>query len=334
MVIGLLALPGHSVRLKPPQALDTSRVGRHLDDVLERGRSADNGAACSQNVPKIGKFRRWWSDMWEREQPNMTFYNKASQRMRAAAPIRMVLGVFTRAGCDDRKYRQAIRDTWFQQPGVCVLGDFSPAPRCSVHVTFVVGNNGQETGEEDLTILPIKENMDLGKTHAWFHHASREFTWATHIAKIDMDAFPHIAKMLHGMHTQLAESKPKCSNVVGGRLWRCWDEPFCPPYSCGQAGEDFLRHNIDDPRCFSYMQGAFYFVSRELAVNTSVPGGFWETESAKCYPEDVIAGHAIQQFASQHQVCVSTVRFETDEAYWHKNVWRPWDNTTGCPEKL
>lgn len=245
-------------------------------------------------------------------------HSTLAQNSGKTAHLRLVIGVFSRAGRHDAPYRQVIRSTWMQQRGVCTLPSAGPASDCNVYATFVVGNNGGwSTGEGDLTVLPMKENMNGGKTRAWFEHATTHYGWATHVAKMDTDAFPYVQLIL----TALGGFAASCDNVYGGVPVTCTGEAYCPPRGCGYSvGDDFMQYryrgNMAD--CFSYMQGGFYVLSFGLAANASKSGGWWHRESKRCFPEDALSGRAIQHFARESGICVAALKFASNAAFWHR----------------
>lgn len=278
---------------------------------------ASNASSCSVRPPGVSHFAERWNQFMEKERKDLNLKREVDH----AAP-KVIVGVFSKAGCEDVPYRDAIRSTWMQQPLVCNLSDFSPPASCRVYVTFVLGNNGAATGETDLTILPTEENMNCGKTWAWFRYASKRYNWAKYIVKMDMDAFPHFSSFLAGLQRHRLEHK--CRNVYGGRPWRCGNKVYdCPSPSCGfPVKGDFMRYEVDDPSCYSYMQGGFYLLSRKLAKNVSRLGGWWHNQSRRCFPEDSVTGHAIQKFAARHDICVSAFLFHYRDFYWHnESAW-------------
>lgn len=326
LVMSWVALPGHSVRLKQaPQAPDEGGGAAAVEPPVNppaEPKSGSEDAECSdgsaRSLPAFKLFERYWHRFKKAEESGANSQQALSSQNEGAAPIRMVVGVFTTSSKKDKPYREVIRKSWWRQPGVCVLDSAAPTADCSVYVTFVVGNNGEDTGEENVIILPIPENMNHGKTRVWFHHASRSYTWATHIAKMDMDTYPHLPYMLYWTREQ--QSKFSCSNVFGGRQFTCRAD-WCAPAHCGYCpGSDFMKFAVNDTRCWSYMQGGFYFLSRALAEGASVDGGFWDKESQRCHAEDAVTGHAVHEFASQQKMCVHIVNLSTTDAFWHSAV--------------
>jgi len=221
-------------------------------------------------------------------------------------------------------YWDVHRDTWMQQRGVCTLGK-EPTQRddCSVYVTRVVG---QATGvlnspewaflEEDKIELRIKENMDMGKTFYMLHALSRAVPWATHIAKMDLDAYPYIYNLVSSLH-----SKQKCAPA-----YQWMGRPLRAPKSDLCSGEpwvfnDTLRsHNNDvctDGQCaasinLQYMQGGMYILSRSLAHDVTELDGFYFKN--KVGPEDKCLGEAItHRILYDSRQCMSV--------WYHHNEW-------------
>eukprot|EP00123_Amoebidium_parasiticum_P006776 comp17648_c0_seq1/m.17418 comp17648_c0_seq1/g.17418 ORF comp17648_c0_seq1/g.17418 comp17648_c0_seq1/m.17418 type:complete len:562 (-) comp17648_c0_seq1:666-2351(-) len=114
--------------------------------------------------------------------------------------LRIVYGTFSMAKLYE--FREVHRRTWHKFPQVCKRS-FDQAETeskpCSILPVFVVGLPANEEeakliAEEnstygDLVVLNIPENMNNGKSLAWWQHAARAFPHATHVAKGDMDTF-------------------------------------------------------------------------------------------------------------------------------------------------
>merc|ERR1719335_838675 len=90
--------------------------------------------------------------------------------------VKLVLGVFSTA--NQKNYEDVIVETWWRQPGVCILTPESKSrysfrdDGCSVYVAFIHGNSGNElrsqNNDTNVITLDCKENMNGGKSHAWF----------------------------------------------------------------------------------------------------------------------------------------------------------------------
>uniref|UniRef100_A0A7S1QBZ4 Hexosyltransferase n=1 Tax=Alexandrium catenella TaxID=2925 RepID=A0A7S1QBZ4_ALECA len=279
-----------------------------------------------RSLPPIERFRHDWGAMNTRQ----TDYIQERDLKVGGVRIQLVVGVFSMAGSEEKPYRDVMRQTWMMQPSVCSLAS-GQSGHCSVYVTFVVGNDGeQDETEEGVTILPIKENMDEGKTRVWFGHAASAWPWGTHVVKLDADAFPYLSYVL-GTIARMTSGLP-CKNVYGGDIMT-WSGPvYLPPRGCGlPIGSDFTKYHLPDPNCFAYAQGAMYFMTRELALNASKAGEYWDLDTkAHCYPEDVTTGRGVKHYADDHGVCVSTVHWDPRQARWHQRApVRPW---RGCPK--
>lgn len=224
---------------------------------------------------------------------------------------RVVVGVFSQTGRTDEPYRRVIRSTWMQQPLVCLLSELGANDsQCRFFVTFVLGNCSNCTGEADTTVLPIKENMNEGKTPAWFHYAARQYTRATHIVKMDQDAFPHLSHIL----SLLQNVSGPCPRVFGGRPWFrsvSWEQwrPWFHQLSCTPQGRG--------PPLFHYMHGGLYFMSRQLALELSEDGGWWRTSGNRGEPEDVVTSEAVQR-QTKPALCLESLCFDSEEGFWHR----------------
>jgi len=302
----LAVAPCQSVRLAVSQA--TSRLA-----------DESHSTACSTGVPWKPIFYLQWHAFMAKEE-RLSLQRKeagpgAGPPNTDDRPPAVVIGVFSRAGCKDAPFREVIRTTWMSLPGVCKLSSSGPRANCSVYVTFVFGG-GQANGEKDVTILPIKENINCGKTPSWFQHAATTYPWATHVAKMDMDAFLHVSAFVN----VLRNFSSGCENVYAGHSYvSSEDRPWLPPKGCGHpVGSDFLAYQTtrSPGSCWSYMQGGFYVLSRELAKNVSQPGGWWQEESQNCRDEDAITGHAIYRYAVERDLCVAALKFQR-KVFWH-----------------
>jgi len=221
--------------------------------------------------------------------------------------IKLVLGLFTIR--QDVAYQQVAKETWMSQSGVCLAED-GPKPGCSVYVAFVLGREPVPEGMEaamfsshDFVQLQWKEGMDNGKSFEWFNYAARNYKWATHVGKIDMDAYPYIRKMVSSLEEHSQNST--CAQYVGALVdfVSCGKKPYCPREECGRPdGNDLLN----DKGCWWYMQGANYILTRDLVEKISGRGGFWDEN--KIGPEDIATGRAVSKFANDNHVCVN---------WWH-----------------
>eukprot|EP00408_Alexandrium_pacificum_P064236 CAMPEP_0171159032 /NCGR_PEP_ID=MMETSP0790-20130122/2826_1 /TAXON_ID=2925 /ORGANISM="Alexandrium catenella, Strain OF101" /LENGTH=333 /DNA_ID=CAMNT_0011623509 /DNA_START=16 /DNA_END=1017 /DNA_ORIENTATION=- len=302
---------GRSLLLPPPEVqASESAVAASREDL-----GADH-------LPDYWEYRNKWRGY------NRRFWYKIGNGDREAAHVKLVIGVFSRADGLEMPHRSVVRETWMDQKGVCRL-PFNPSSECSVYVTFVVGTGGDlDASERDMTLLPAKDTMDEGKTRVWFQHASGAWTWATHIMKMDLDAFPNLRHILYRIGTHSST----CANHYGGILITpCGNYVYEPSCKCGNPeGEDFLKYRVSDVDCFTYMQGGGYFLSRELAANASQAGEWWDRDISKhCYPEDVTTGHAIKRYGAEHDVCVSMVRLSVFKYGVHFPGRTK--ETTGCP---
>jgi len=163
--------------------------------------------------------------------------------------------------------RKAHMSTWMTGKGVCDVKSYNN-PDCHVFPVFVYGNSSEaaaranEIGAFGVSLPvpePVADPQDngyatragnapgkgpanikeraismRGKSYEWFKHASQTFKWATHIGKLDSDAFPHFKWILSDL-----ASGPK-QNVYWGAA----------------MGGDACTQG--------FMQGAFYIESANL----------------------------------------------------------------------
>jgi hypothetical protein len=274
------------------------------ETVNEAGRAAPRQAAetgiesfdagAAEVVRGISDFTKW-SSMWRKmaatdERANTSFEEGA-----------LIIGVFSIDSAT--AHQKVIRDTWMNQGGVCnLLGEEVPRAGCSIYVAFVMGRRSDSSGTplRDGLYLDIEENMNLGKTFAFFRFAARQFPWAMHIAKMDMDAFPHLHKVMVNLYgsEKPCWAKYEYWGTKFGRKnceWAAWGRSFtdkCPDDSC-----------VKKLPCADQMNGGMYGLSRDLALEATEPGTIW----AK-YPvggEDATTGYRLHQWAHDRGKCVS-----------------------------
>lgn len=256
---------------------------------------------------------------------------------KAGVPFRILLGIFTYDKPKGAMQRDLIRRTYLALPTVmerhnvttislrhsriCSLQDYwqkriVQPDECQLLYTFVIGGNknvkapleylapvkpGQSLTinisdpEPDVVYLSIKENMDLGKTNTWFHYASKMLPpEITVIGKVDTDSlvFP---------------------NMVLKEMEKAISTPDTLVYGGSQ---------IDNDRGHSYMQGGFYFLSRDIARRIStgredrwtVVRGFWEKYRYQ-RPEDVETGQLVKAFGGPN---VTWIDIPEDIAWVHR----------------
>lgn len=285
------------------------------------GRASAPGRHAQGALPDLPTFKARWGNRHSGE---------AGLREPLPSGVQLVLGVMSTAG--QGPYRDVIRGTWMSQRGVCPLSG-GPAPGgCSVYVAFVLGARGPGGApaedrrmvagpEEDVLLLNISENMNHGKTYAYFRHVVRAHPWATHVGKMDMDAYPYIHKLV----TSLREPH-HCKAAYIGRPWTCYHSKKCPPAGCGKpVGHDFLQYcgeglagqHCGMQPCWTFMQGGLYLMSRELAQGLTAAGSAWERRHQGY--EDAITGRAVYSHATEHNICVST----WDPEAWDHHMRKP-----------
>jgi len=323
---------GASLRLAPadgePSEIVTPKIPLHRAGVFEH----------LDWLPSFAEFERVWQARYRSE-----------HRLNESMPsgVKLVLGIF--AAPWQTKYRDVVRRTWLNQTGVCLLGAGPPAPDCGVHVAFVYGSSGQgervplegdpqdpdlspgseaaARGEPGSFVLGVEENMNRGKTFAWFRAAVEAFPWATHIAKGDMDMYPFLHKLVKRMSDRAClgptpyeyagrayacpETKPDCHG--GGGLFTS----SCPPHPCEEVYDSpeerrspMARHHGQP---FAFFGGPLYIMSPKLVAKMVRPGGWWESHQAGGF-EDMTTSMAVDVTAANESLCVSTWR---PDAYFH-----------------
>jgi len=176
--------------------------------------------------------------------------------------VKLVVGIPMMTNQQD--IRKAHMSTWMKGDGICKLDSFATSS-CHIFPVFLYGNSSEAMLAAQETDFGLSlqvpepkvastiasdtgyEGQDLGaeategalrsmrgKTFEWFKHASASYPKATHIAKMDSDAYPHMALVLEDLATG-----PK-ANLYWGAAMGASD--------CSKG----------------FMQGAFYGISAGL----------------------------------------------------------------------
>eukprot|EP00416_Gambierdiscus_australes_P038317 CAMPEP_0171104914 /NCGR_PEP_ID=MMETSP0766_2-20121228/61579_1 /TAXON_ID=439317 /ORGANISM="Gambierdiscus australes, Strain CAWD 149" /LENGTH=341 /DNA_ID=CAMNT_0011565627 /DNA_START=43 /DNA_END=1068 /DNA_ORIENTATION=+ len=282
-----------------------------VDDLLEE--------SFVTKVPPIDVYRRVWTKRYSLE-----------RHLQEPLPssIQMILGVFTVA--QDAEYRHVVRQTWMQQAGVCYW-KHGPWDNCSVYVAFVIGKHGSGSSdvnvtdeeverahkEEGMLVLDVPENMNRGKSLTWFHTARGWFPWATHIAKMDMDTYPFLHKLLKRM-----DSNRSCVNNNGqyefiGRPHNTYGRNFteyCPYEEChGQ----FLSRQ-DDAMPVAVLHGPWKFLSGEFYILSFPLVQMLPWTQQRGGNEDLFVSGVVNRAAKENGFCVTLRRLD---AWLHRNTW-------------
>jgi len=158
---------------------------------------------------------------------------------------------------------------------------------------------------EDLTVsLGCPEAMNKGKSFHWIRFALKQFDWATHIAKADMDAFVYPHRVFSSIAKRHQQSSSPCEHYYGEYHPTCERNaiPECPPASCGvPQNEDFFQYSGKSPgSCWIFMTGGFYVISQRLAERSTADGSWWSKHQKGI--EDVLTGKAI--FMTEPKPCI------------------------------
>jgi len=181
--------------------------------------------------------------------------------------IKLVVGVPMMT--NQEEVLQAHLTTWVTGKGVCDIHSYGKS-ECHIFPVFLYGN-GSESMEKAKKLgamglsLPVPEPLAdddgfqhtggpinaariskpansqdraiamRGKSYEWFKYASKNFQWATHLSKMDADAFPHFDAILN----DLASGPSK--NLY-------WGSAMGDTAGCNRG----------------FMQGAFYIESTNL----------------------------------------------------------------------
>lgn len=223
-------------------------------------------------------------------------------------PSRMKLLISVLSIGYEREFREVHRRTWMSLPGICAIGQDTMAPPkgCSVFRTFVLGSNDQAMSEaraanartDDVIFVPGVRDPAFGespdpedpqvlakkKVVAWFAYAAKYLTWATHVAKMDLDTFPLVGLIARG----IADPMTHLSGFAG------------PPAGWSESnGGMYYGWECGGPR--GMRQGQFYLLSGSLVQcimqdpivgNVTGPDsvGFEVIEDQTYYGEDGMIG--------------------------------------------
>eukprot|EP00929_Paragymnodinium_shiwhaense_P021547 TRINITY_DN14018_c0_g1_i1.p1 TRINITY_DN14018_c0_g1~~TRINITY_DN14018_c0_g1_i1.p1 ORF type:complete len:327 (+),score=0.97 TRINITY_DN14018_c0_g1_i1:334-1314(+) len=259
---------------------------------------------------------------WEKNEPH-----SADFMARLPSDLSVVFGVLCMAS--DSAVRAVIRNTWMNNAGVCAL--LSPAsPECRVHAGFFLGTGkgeAKDDAHQDILVLNMPENMNEGKTYQYLHEASRKFDWATHFVKLDTDTYPFLHVLLPRISAAAGPAREKgcdiylgqlCNEIGLRRAMEGKPKNVLPPPACGlPIYGDLLRYEVPggnawDPehnrttyrKCFTYMRGGLYVISRRIALEATEDGGVWALNKEGA--EDAVTGYNLVNYARNHDRCLHT----------------------------
>jgi len=178
---------------------------------------------------------------------------------------------------EDDTVRDAIRNTWAQRPGVCMAppAGVTPAQECTVNLLFVVGQSSRRSVEaaeqiDDMLYLPTPDGQkcktavnkdedpkkDTLKTFEWLKFASTNFTWATHIGKIDPGYSPHLHKIVPEIAAIELDPSKSRRHYLGRKI---------TSHNCNLPMIE-IEKNPNTPLNYC-TYGAAYFLSSQLAAD-------------------------------------------------------------------
>lgn len=137
---------------------------------------------------------------------------------RTKKSVKLVIGILSLPW--EVELRNEHRRTWMRQAGICHISQWKNES-CHVFPVFILGNTmghdddnqvsnmpgstvminiterpSNDQAREDDRIVHIKRNT---KICSWFKYARDNFKWASHVAKMDMDTFPAVAKIRYDL---------------------------------------------------------------------------------------------------------------------------------------
>eukprot|EP00928_Gymnodinium_smaydae_P034040 TRINITY_DN24211_c0_g1_i3.p1 TRINITY_DN24211_c0_g1~~TRINITY_DN24211_c0_g1_i3.p1 ORF type:complete len:311 (-),score=19.30 TRINITY_DN24211_c0_g1_i3:319-1251(-) len=229
--------------------------------------------------------------------------------------------------------RNTISNSWMTQPGICRITAGSRKAEadkaCALYTSFVIGGLSNDSGlpsdcveDKDCISVP-EEGLYVNKTRSFFRYALHEFPWATHVGKSDTDAFPFMYKVL----PQMLDGQYTLMGDMFDFDWCGGHDNICPPVGCGKPiGGNLLQYSVSDGKtCWSYPQGAFYILSRSMAL-----GAFDEQiQSALPYNadnDDIMVGWSVHEYARRRNVRALTWSEDVRTTKLSDKMWlhQPW----------
>jgi len=257
---------------------------------------------------------------------NMEIFTLASGEIETEGSFpnaaQLIVGVWTRP--DLKMYRDTVRNTWMAQRYVCPLSE-GRKPGCQIYTTFVVGAPGQGRPldgsevmlhedassmhgdtriETDMTVLATTEENKHRKIYDFFRKMAQENPWASHIAKIDQDAYIFVPKLLSRLYQQRdcrAEYEVigvpgHCNKTDDGCDFADWLSKQCTMKDCTHYAQNF-----------DFFYGQFMAVSRQLALKVTDPETSLMSKGTKLgmpEQEDHAFSRALVDAASADNSCI------------------------------
>lgn len=209
------------------------------------------------------------------------------------------------------------------------VADFNKAQEeVWVELLFFVGREGHRMLDQSLAIqaegethsrLPrfvkgeFAENMNEGKTLAWFQYAAKSFPSSSWIFKLDTDVALNWTAL---KHYWLETTHNLTYMGAMNRFETCGGFSHCPPRGCRDMSGD----------CWVYMSGGFYGVTTQLAGILSEC--VWYNANSHDI-EDLKFGRAVKECS---KVLVNLVDVPRNESWCHsktvnvthiRNGWLP-----------
>jgi len=169
-----------------------------------------------------------WEDFFNGDKNDFQFTDShGSQKSfsgQGSKDVKLVIGIMAQTNQPD--IHHAHLDTWMQQDGACSVDQFQDRD-CHVFPMLIFGNissGAPEYSKNAVVLTDIAEPEDVVsgytndnpkkmgnwktrsmlyssrmKTPSWINYAQKHFPWATHVAKMDLDCYPHIPIILHDL---------------------------------------------------------------------------------------------------------------------------------------
>lgn len=227
----------------------------------------------------------------------------------------------------DGSFRQVVRDTWMNQVGVCNANQGIRSP-CAVYVVFSY-QDPYQSAEKPSDCVQMNDCIAVNTMQGWDHlketiiamyrTALQLWPWATHIAKMDMDTFPHLQKLIpsvpDGTFSLIGDMVDfeLCAGNWCNHHSQCG---WCPPPGCGKpVNGNFLEfhsppHNASAvpkaAHCWVFPQGGLYMLSRSLADAIFGVTGPAQKHAGSCGNDDDMVGWSAAVYAWSSGTLIST----------------------------
>lgn len=276
----------------------------------------------------------------------MTSLGNHERALVAAPSVKLVILVIHVA--HSQHYRDAHRRGWINNPEVCSVNENTSAltwnmkNKCKVFYAFVVGNdNTTKTAQSVMAesvqygdVITLSQSKDPARGHAgsnallkpkvmnMFRRAFHLFPWATHLAKMDIDAHPKLNLCLRAIEHPEYEIVRQTRNRD---ISESWSE---------NNGGIYYGTTMGGSR--GMQQGQFYALSRTLV--RCVTSAYYDHGKCMTQPgEDSTVACLVHEAPKLYPYCSEPVYLGSRNVYvsirihphkkTHENTFGHWNST-------